>query len=764
MTAEMTVDALPLVSCIMPTYNRRGFVPAAIRYFLRQDYPNRELIIIDDGNDKVADLLPTDHRLQGIRYIRLNKKHSVGAKRNIGCAEASGEIIVHWDDDDWMAGHRLSLQVKTLLDQNSDVCGSNRLLFYDTRNRQAWEYVYPEDQRFWISGNTLCYRRSFWKKHKFDDINVGEDALFVWKGDPDRMSLMNEGGFHVAMIHDANASPKKTLGQWWRPLPLENIQRLLSRDWPFYRSEAEETGNENQPDIESPPTGILAETPPAQAQPTLRNVYACLVHEKPECILDLVRNLGYHDPDSTILLYNGGSDPDLLKNPFDFEQYNGRVRVHPEPRPMKWGWLHDFALDCMNYSLRHLEFDTLTIVDSDQLAVRPGYSQYLYGLLAGRDKGINKVGMLGNSPMRQPPSTRVPPAAKAFKEFDLWKPFLRKFPNGEELFVHWTFWPSTVFTRDLARDLTRLFREDELLKDILSRTQIWASEEVILPTLTRLLGYGIHENPCSYDFVKYRAVYNVDQLNRAFDKRNVFWIHPVERNYGNRLRHHIRKTFKDYSLAPPPPLRIPTAVPADFSLRWPVLQAMNRIQGWLDMEEAECLMAAAEYVLTRMDAPHNIVEVGSYCGRATVTLGLTVRRMGADAKVHAIDPHDGMAGALDQGLRRVPPGLKTLKRNIANAGLNETVNIIKSPSRNVSWKDPVSLLLIDGLHDYFNVAADFRHFESFLRPGGLVAFHDYADYFPGVRAFVDELIHSGRYRMIKKIKTLAVLEKKNEPL
>ena len=49
---------MPLVSCIMPTYNRRPFVPKAIEYFLRQDYPNRELIILDDGDDRVADLVP----------------------------------------------------------------------------------------------------------------------------------------------------------------------------------------------------------------------------------------------------------------------------------------------------------------------------------------------------------------------------------------------------------------------------------------------------------------------------------------------------------------------------------------------------------------------------------------------------------------------------------------------------------------------------------------------------------------------------------
>src|SRR4030095_9083631 len=56
---------IPLVSCIMPTYNRRLFVPQAIQYFLRQDYPRKELVIVDDGSDPVADLLPPH---QPLRY------------------------------------------------------------------------------------------------------------------------------------------------------------------------------------------------------------------------------------------------------------------------------------------------------------------------------------------------------------------------------------------------------------------------------------------------------------------------------------------------------------------------------------------------------------------------------------------------------------------------------------------------------------------------------------------------------------------------
>jgi hypothetical protein len=39
----------PLVSCIMPTCDRLQFVPEAVRGFLKQDYPNLELVIVDDG-------------------------------------------------------------------------------------------------------------------------------------------------------------------------------------------------------------------------------------------------------------------------------------------------------------------------------------------------------------------------------------------------------------------------------------------------------------------------------------------------------------------------------------------------------------------------------------------------------------------------------------------------------------------------------------------------------------------------------------------
>ena len=118
----------------MPTFNRRAFVPQAIACFLAQDYEPRELIILDDGSDPVADLVPSDAR---IRYRRLSRRLNVGQKRNLACAEARGEIIVHWDDDDWSAPFRISYQVAELIGDQADLCGAARILYWDEEHDRA---------------------------------------------------------------------------------------------------------------------------------------------------------------------------------------------------------------------------------------------------------------------------------------------------------------------------------------------------------------------------------------------------------------------------------------------------------------------------------------------------------------------------------------------------------------------------------------------------------------------------------------------------
>jgi glycosyltransferase involved in cell wall biosynthesis len=213
----------------MPTANRRRFVPAAIAQFLAQDFPAAELVILDDGADAVGDLVPTH---PAIRYLRTQNHRSLGAKRNAACEAAHGDIILHWDDDDWYAPHRIRYQVEALTAGNAELCGIDRALCFDPRLPAAWEYVYPPVGPPWVYGATLCYRRAFWRAHPFPDMNVGEDTCFAAAAQPRQVRTLPDNLFFVALVHAANTSPKHVGDRRWQPRPVEIIRAVTGGNWP----------------------------------------------------------------------------------------------------------------------------------------------------------------------------------------------------------------------------------------------------------------------------------------------------------------------------------------------------------------------------------------------------------------------------------------------------------------------------------------------------------------------------------------------------
>ncbi|HEY7375772.1 MAG TPA: glycosyltransferase [Polyangia bacterium] len=753
-------DLEPLISCILPTYNRRAFLPHALHYFLRQDYRNKELLIVDDGPDAVGDLVPADPR---IRYLRLPQKITLGAKLNLCCAETRGPIIAQWDDDDWYGPDRLTRQLQALRGANADVCGVSDLLYYDLRRATAHRYVYPKQERPWLLGASLFFRRALWQQRKFVEVDVGMDALFVWATAPEKVCSVPPPRFAVHLIHRDNVSPKGTQGAWWSDHPVDDVAAVLGDDWPTYapgsaplaapRPRPPAGASATPPPAPAPQARleiVAADGPPRVAPP--RHVYACLVHEERDCVIDLCANLRAADPESTILLYNGGHDAALLAPDPAFDRL-GAV-VHPDPRPMRWGSLHDFALDCMRFAGAAHPFDALTIVDSDQLALRPGWTAAVRACLA-RDA---KVGLLGNNAARLRRGTDHAAAGAAWREVDLWRPFLQRFPDGENKFVHWSFWPGTVFSGDAARALVDLCDHDQELREILRQTRLWVTEEIVFPTLTALLGFRVARSPDSYRFLRYRFPYARGDVDKALADAGAYWIHPIPRRRDDPLRAAIRgrRTVVPGAAVAASPA---AAAPVPEQLRQPILAAMRRVRGWLADAEAELLITVTGRALAACPDARALVEIGSFRGKATTVLASVVRAMRPQARVWAVDPHDGVVGDLERGVAHEGPTLASFRRNIARAGLDAFVETVQARTPDVAWSEPICLLLVDGLHDYASVARDFHHFEAFLADPALVAFHDYADYFPGVKTFVDELLGSGRYRLVEQVASLIVLRK-----
>lgn len=219
-------DNMPLISCIMPTYNRRSFIETAIGHFLKQDYQNRELIIIDDGTDSISDLIPS---FPMIHYLRFNSKKSLGEKRNIACRMANGEIIAHWDDDDWMAADWLSSQLECLNENDADICGLSEMLFYAPQSRKAWKYIYSGSQP-WVGGGSLFYKKAHWENNNFPEIDIGEDNMFVWTKVPKHIAINPRSDLYIATIHSGNTSPKVTQGRCWHPHSFDHIKSILASE------------------------------------------------------------------------------------------------------------------------------------------------------------------------------------------------------------------------------------------------------------------------------------------------------------------------------------------------------------------------------------------------------------------------------------------------------------------------------------------------------------------------------------------------------
>lgn len=702
---------MPRISAIMPTADRRRFVPAAIAQFLAQGRRDAELVILDDGADSVADLIPGDPR---IRYLREEGRRILGDKRNRLCDFARGEIIVHWDDDDWHAPDRLDRQIAALDASGADIVGLAAVTFLADDGARAWDYRWGGRQR-WVYGASLAYRRDYWLRHRFPAIPTGEDTRFVLDARDARIYAMAEGDWLIARVHARNTSPKRTRGGYWAERP----------SGPLLERIAEWAGG----------------SPPAAVEP-LANVYALLAHEKPECVIDLVRNLRWHDPVSPILLYDGSASGGLVDLRLPWQRWG--VEIVPGARPMKWGKLHGFALDCIAH-LGGRDYDALTVVDSDQLMLREGYPAFL-----AAHGGV--PGLLSSDARPQGPGTRIPPAVTAQAERALWRPLLERFEGGEAAFAHWTFWPATVIGAESARAIAALF-DDPQLQAILAASRLWATEEILFPTLARLLGFPVRQNPCRGDWTQYRRRWTARDIDTARRDPHTFWMHPVPRLLDDPLRRHVRVSCGEYRRAPAAPLPVPASEDAT------ILAEMRALPGWLSDAEAVALLATARGALARQGAAGHLVEIGSHCGKATLLLGRAAQGAAGEARVTAIDRFDGVTGSRDERLTREPVTRGRFDQMVASAGLAAWVFARTGAAAEVATDEAVDLLLVDGLHDYPAVALDFAVFERLLAPAARVAFHDYADYFPGVVAFVDELVDTGEWEVETAVETLRILRR-----
>jgi glycosyltransferase involved in cell wall biosynthesis len=131
----------PFVSVCTPTFNRRPFIPTMFACFKNQTYPmdRVEWIIVDDGTDKIRDLVESSG-ITNIKYFALDTKMPLGEKRNYMHKQSKGSIIVYMDDDDYYPPERIEHAVDKLQNNKEALCaGSSEMYIYFNHIKKMYQ-------------------------------------------------------------------------------------------------------------------------------------------------------------------------------------------------------------------------------------------------------------------------------------------------------------------------------------------------------------------------------------------------------------------------------------------------------------------------------------------------------------------------------------------------------------------------------------------------------------------------------------------------
>lgn len=179
-----------------------------------------------------------------------------------------------------------------------------------------------------------------------------------------------------------------------------------------------------------------------------------------------------------------------------------------------------------------------------------------------------------------------------------------------------------------------------------------------------------------------------------------------------------------------------------FEIAW---ERARDVMGWYSREELEFLWQQIQ----ALDSLSNVLEIGCYYGRSTSVLAEVCARRGAMLSI--IDPFYHRGECIPKAKKNV---IKILEDSSTTWSLMEGWSKEVNPGDLPAQLDSVH---IDGSHEAEDVAIDCRLALPKLRIGGIVAFHDWADYMPGVVLGATEFVKN--FQTVGQVGSVRVFRK-----
>lgn len=199
-----------MISCLVITRpDRLGYLVRALRCFVRQTHPERELVILHDGNAsyhrRVSDLAGRMNAGSATVH-RAPEGLSLGALRNLSVERASGDWVCQWDDDDLSHPRRLELQFNQMRRAGADYCClTDQLHWFENTGEFVWDDWTVEPAPYHLIPGTLLGRRD--GIGRYPEIARGEDTAVILDllSRGERIAQLSGAGWcHIYTYHGAN--------------------------------------------------------------------------------------------------------------------------------------------------------------------------------------------------------------------------------------------------------------------------------------------------------------------------------------------------------------------------------------------------------------------------------------------------------------------------------------------------------------------------------------------------------------------------------
>lgn len=209
----MSTNPTPLVSCLCVTEGRAAFMSWLLWCFDRQQWPRRELVIVDSSPRP----FDADAR-SDVRVVTAPPGTSVACKRNQALREARGEIITWFDDDDWQHPQKVSWLVERL-SRGAPYAGATRGWFVDLTTRHCAPFGGPQQE---IIFNSAGFRREAVKEIHFpENVLVASDTRWMQSlrtHSRGRGLVLDREDLFFWLCHEKNLSNPASRRQFTKPL------------------------------------------------------------------------------------------------------------------------------------------------------------------------------------------------------------------------------------------------------------------------------------------------------------------------------------------------------------------------------------------------------------------------------------------------------------------------------------------------------------------------------------------------------------------